>query len=477
MAGRPAGLPRSRIVRSAAAGNPHRVSSILGAGRTAADRDWSDDGDYGIVLPHRRRRSPHARRRGTTGPGGMETRATAETSSAMGAGARHGLARTNPPASIRLQENGSMPHLFSPFALGALPLANRIVIAPMCQYSAEDGKATDWHLIHLGHLALSGAGLMIIEATAVEPEGRISPADLGLWSDETEAALARVLGAVRRYSPMAIAIQLGHAGRKASSHVPWEGGQLIPPEAGGWRPVAPSALPHAADEPPPQALDREALDRVRQAFVDAARRAHRLGLDAIELHAAHGYLLHQFLSPLANARDDEYGGPLENRMRFPLEVFDAVRAAVPASLPVGVRLSATDWVEGGWDLEQSLVFGRALGERGCDFIHVSSGGVSPRQKIPIGPGYQVALAAAMRRDTGLPTIAVGLLTEAAQAEAIVAEGRADLVALARGMLYDPRWPWHAAAELGARVSAPPQYWRAQPQSLKGLFGDGRIGQR
>ena len=370
-----------------------------------------------------------------------------------------------------------MPHLFSPFSLGGLSLANRIVIAPMCQYSAEDGKATDWHLIHLGHLALSGAGLMIIEATAVEPEGRISPDDLGLWSDDTEAALARVLGAVRRYSPMPIAIQLGHAGRKASSHVPWEGGQLIPVDRGGWLPVAPSAIPHAVDEPPPRALDRAGLQRLRQAFVAAAQRAHRLGLDAIELHAAHGYLLHQFLSPLANARDDEYGGTLENRMRFPLEVFDAVRAAVPASLPLGVRISATDWVEGGWDLEQSLAFGRALGERGCDFIHVSSGGVSPQQKIPIGPGYQVALAAAMRRETGLPTIAVGLLTEAAQAEAIVAEGRADLVALARGMLYDPRWPWHAAAELGARVSAPPQYWRAQPQSLKGLFGDGRIGQR
>lgn len=361
--------------------------------------------------------------------------------------------------------------------MGTLRLTNRIVIAPMCQYSAVDGQATDWHLMHLGQLALSGAGLLIIEATAVEPEGRITPADLGLWSDATEQALARVLKAVRAYSSIPVAIQLAHAGRKASSHVPWEGGQLISIEQGGWRPVAPSALPHLAAEAAPLALDDAGLERVLKAFVASAERAHRLGLDAIEIHMAHGYLLHQFLSPLANHRTDAYGGTLEQRLRFPLAVFEAMRAAVPASLPVGVRLSATDWVEGGWDIEQSVVLGHALRERGCSFLHVSSGGVSPQQQIPLGPNYQVALAQRLRAETSLPTIAVGLITEAQQAEAIVREGQADMVALARGMLYNPRWPWHAAAELGAQVSAPPQYWRSQPRGLNGLFGDIKIGQR
>jgi 2,4-dienoyl-CoA reductase-like NADH-dependent reductase (Old Yellow Enzyme family) len=370
-----------------------------------------------------------------------------------------------------------MSQLFSPFAIGALGLKNRIVIAPMCQYSAIDVEASDWHLIHLGHLALSGAGLLTIEATAVEPEGRISPGDLGLWSDATEAALRRVLTAVRRHSQMPIAIQLAHAGRKASSHAPWDGWQLIAPERGGWQPLAPSAVPHAVDEPPPLALDLAGLQRIAHAFASAAQRAHRLGIAAIELHAAHGYLLHEFLSPLSNTRTDEYGGSLANRMRFPLAVFDAVRAAVPAALPVGVRISATDWVEGGWDLEQRVAFDHALRERGCAFIHVSSGGVSPRQQIPIGPGYKVALAERVRRETGLPTIAVGLITEPEQAEAIIASGQADLVALARGMLFDPRWPWRAAAKLGAQVDAPRQYWRSQPRGTNALFGEVRIGQR
>ncbi len=370
-----------------------------------------------------------------------------------------------------------MSALFSPLELGRLRLPNRIVIAPMCQYSAEAGCATDWHLIHLGQLALSGAGLLIIEATGVSPEGRISPSDLGLYSDENEAALGRVLSAVRHHSAMPIGIQLGHAGRKASSQVPWEGGALLAPEDGGWQTVAPSAIPHAPHERPPVALDDAGLARVREDFAAAARRAARLGLDLIELHCAHGYLLHQFLSPLANQREDRYGGSLENRMRFPLEVFDAVRAAVPAGLPVGVRLSATDWVEGGWDVEQSVAFCQALEARGCSFLHVSSAGVSPQQKIPLGPGYQVPLAAEIRRTVKVPVIAVGLVTEAEHAEAIVAEGHADLVALGRGMLYNPRWPWHAAARLGAQVEAPRQYWRSQPAEHKGLFAGARIGQR
>jgi 2,4-dienoyl-CoA reductase-like NADH-dependent reductase (Old Yellow Enzyme family) len=371
-----------------------------------------------------------------------------------------------------------MSMLFSPIKLGPLELANRIAIAPMCQYSAEEGLATDWHMIHLGHLALSGAGLLIIEATAVTPEGRISPDDLGLWSDEHAAALEPVINAVRRHSPIKIAVQLGHAGRKASSEVPWKGGANIPPgHERGWQTVAPSGVPHAEGETVPLALDADGLTRVKEGFAAAARRADALGLDAIEIHGAHGYLLHQFLSPLSNRRDDEYGGSLENRMRFPLEVFEAIRAAVSPEMVVGMRISATDWVEGGWDPEQSLAFARALEARGCQFLHVSSGGLSPLQKIPLGPGYQIEFAARIKQQTAMPVIGVGLITEAKQAETIIQTGQADMVALARAMLYDPRWPWHAAAELGASVSAPPQYWRSQPHELKKLFGDTRLGQR
>ena len=320
---------------------------------------------------------------------------------------------------------------------------------------------------------------MILEATAVEREGRITPGCLGLYSDENEAALARVLAAVRSHSPMPLAIQLAHAGRKASSRVPWEGGaQIALGQAGSWPAVAPSALAHIEGEDTPQALDEAGLARVRDAFAAAARRAARLGLQGIEIHAAHGYLMHQFLSPIANARSEAYGGALANRRRFPLEVFDAVRAAFPVERPVWVRLSATDWVEGsGWDIDDAIVFAHALKERGCTAIHVSSGGVSPRQKIALAPGYQVGLAARIKQATGLPTFAVGLITEALQAEAIVAGGQADAVALARAMLYDPRWPWHAAAQLGAQVSAPPQYWRSQPREFKDLFAGLRFGAR
>jgi 2,4-dienoyl-CoA reductase-like NADH-dependent reductase (Old Yellow Enzyme family) len=370
-----------------------------------------------------------------------------------------------------------MSQLFTPYSLGPLTARNRIAIAPMCQYSAENGDATDWHMIHLGHLALSGAGALFIEATAVEPAGRITPGDLGLWSDQNEFALQAVVRAIRRHSSIPLVIQLSHAGRKASSAAPWEGGHMLAPAQGGWPTVAPSAVPHAADEPAPTALNEAAIQRIASAFAATARRAHRLGLDGIEIHAAHGYLLHQFLSPLANLRDDRYGGPLENRMRFPLAVYDAVRAAVPQSMAVGVRISATDWVEGGWDIEQSTAFAKVLKERGADFIHVSSGGVSPQQKIPVGPGYQVAFASRIRHETGLPTIAVGMITDPAQAESIVASGQADMVALARGILYDPRWPWHAAAALGGSVEAPQQYWRSQPSQYKQLFGATKTGQR
>jgi len=363
-----------------------------------------------------------------------------------------------------------MSRLFEPLSLGKLELPNRIVIAPMCQYSASEGTATDWHLIHLGSLALSGAGILIIEATAVSPEGRISPQDLGLYSDANEEGLARTLAAVRRYSPIAFAMQLAHAGRKGSTRVPWEGGTPIPPGApSGWQTVAPSALPFAADHAPPLALDDAGLERVRQDFSKAARRAARLGIDGIEIHAAHGYLLHEFLSPLSNQRTDRYGGSLDNRLRFPLEIFERVRAEFPHDRPVWVRISATDWVAGGWDIEGSVAFAQALEARGCAAIHVSGGGNSPAQVIPLGPGYQVPYAERLKREVQIPIIAVGLITAPEQAEAILVEGQADAVALARAILYDPHWPWHAAVALGAQVNGPPQYARSAPHGVKHLF--------
>ena len=370
-----------------------------------------------------------------------------------------------------------MSALFTPIKLRDLTLANRIMVAPMCQYSSVDGEANDWHFTHINSLALSGAAIFCIEATAVEASGRITPGCLGLYNDATEAALKPVLASVRKRSKAAVAIQLAHAGRKASSHKPWDGGQLIPLSEGGWVAEGPSAVPHKESETPPRALDEAGLTRIRDAFVAGAKRAERLGIDAIEVHCAHGYLLHQFLSPIANRRTDRYGGSLENRMRFPLEIFEAVRAAFPSTKPVGLRVSATDWVEGGWDLPQTIAFVQELKQRGLDWIDVSSGGVSPLQKIPLGPGYQVPLAHAVKQATGVATIAVGLITEAKQAEDIVASGKADMVALARGMLYDPRWGWHAAAELGGEVSAPPQYWRSQPSTQKALFGATTFGTR
>jgi 2,4-dienoyl-CoA reductase-like NADH-dependent reductase (Old Yellow Enzyme family) len=364
----------------------------------------------------------------------------------------------------------SAPKLFEPLEVSGLRLANRIVIAPMCQYSAVDGRMTDWHLIHLGHLALSGAALLTIEATAVTPEGRITYADVGLWDDETEAAMGRVLESIRAHSDIPIAIQLAHAGRKASTDLPWRGGAQIAPEAvNGWQTVAPSALPFEASENPPVALDREGLARIRDAFAASAWRAARLGIDAVQIHVAHGYLLHEFLSPLSNRREDDYGGSLENRMRFPLEVFDAVRAAFPAERPVTVRVSGTDWVDGGWEVEQTIAFAHALEDRGCAAIHVSSGGLDPRQAIPVGPSYQVPLARAVKQAVSMPVVAVGMITNFEQAEAIIGTGDADLIAIARTILYDPRWPWHAAAHLGGRVQAPDQYLRSQPRQYRSLF--------
>jgi 2,4-dienoyl-CoA reductase-like NADH-dependent reductase (Old Yellow Enzyme family) len=386
-------------------------------------------------------------------------------------GARNDTRTTDLKRFSREQDVGS-PKLFQPLAIGNLRLRNRIIIAPMCQYSAVDGCMTDWHLIHLGHLALSGAALLTIEATAVVPEGRISWADVGLYDDATEAAIGRTLESIRRWSDMPIAIQLAHAGRKASTEVPWKGGaQIAPSNPHGWRTEAPSAIPFEDAQVAPTELSRDRMTEIRDAFVESAKRAARLDINAVQLHGAHGYLLHEFLSPLSNRRTDEYGGSLENRMRFPLEIFDAVRDAFPSERPVTMRVSGTDWVEGGWDIEQTVAFAQALETRGCGAIHVSSGGLHPAQAIPVGPGYQVPLARAVKAATSMPVIAVGLITDYDQAESIVGTGDADIIALARGILYDPRWPWHAAAHLGANVKAPPQYLRSQPARFRHLFDE------
>jgi NADPH2 dehydrogenase len=373
-----------------------------------------------------------------------------------------------------------MSLLFSPFTLpsprGGLVLSNRIVVAPMCQYAAQQGRASDWHLMHWGNLLNSGAAMLTVEATAVLPEGRITAACLGLWDDATEAALADTLVRARKLAPpVPVCIQLAHAGRKASSALPWQGGQLIDPSAGGWETFAPSAVPHLAGERAPTSMNSEDLQHVRDAFVAAARRAARIGADAIEIHAAHGYLLHEFLSPLANQRSDAYGGSFEQRVHFPLEVFRAMRNAYDGVL--GMRISASDWVEGGWDGAQSCEFAQRLKSLGCDFIHVSSGGVSPAQKIALGPLYQVPLARQVRLASGLATTAVGLITEPQQADSILQAGDADLIALARAFLYQPRWGWQAAAALGGQVQANPAYWRCLPRQAQGVFGDVTIGGR
>jgi NADPH2 dehydrogenase len=375
-----------------------------------------------------------------------------------------------------------MPRLFTPLRLRSLTLPNRIVVSPMCQYSAVGGCAQPWHTVHLGQLAIGGAGLMLIEATAVEPAGRISPGCLGLYDDASEAALGELLRTLRSVSRIAIGIQLGHAGRKASSGRPWEGGQQIPAAAGGWTTVAPSAVAITDREAPPHALARDEMDALQARFVESVLRADRLGLDAIEVHAAHGYLLHQFLSPLTNRREDDYGGSLENRMRWPLEVFAAMRAAWPAHKPLGVRVSATDWRDDlpaaeRFDLPDAIEFSRRCAAIGADWIDASSGGISPQQQVRLGPGYQVPFAEAIRREAQIATIAVGLVTEPQQAEEIVASGKADMVALARGMLYDPHWAWRAAAALGASVEAPRQYWRSLPREHAQLFGQTTFGQR
>ncbi|MEM8662517.1 MAG: NADH:flavin oxidoreductase/NADH oxidase [Pseudomonadota bacterium] len=352
-------------------------------------------------------------------------------------------------------------HLFSPFTLRGVTFDNRVAVAPMCQYSAKDGTPGDWHHMHLGQYAISGAGLVIIEATGVEANGRITPVCTGLYSDENEAAFARILEYCRATGPAKFGIQLGHAGRKASTVAPWEGGgRVTGPEA--WDPDAPSPVPYLDGWEPPHALDEAGLARIRGAFGTSAKRAARLGLSFLELHCAHGYLLHEFLSPLTNHRTDSYGGSLENRMRFPLECFEAARAAFPDDAPVAVRLSATDWIDGGWDLASSIALSKALKAAGCDIIHVSSGGLRQDQAIKTGAGYQTDFAADIRREAQIPTIAVGQITEPLQAETIVRTGQADMVALARAFLWNPRWVWHAALALDAELALPAPYARCHP---------------
>jgi 2,4-dienoyl-CoA reductase-like NADH-dependent reductase (Old Yellow Enzyme family) len=358
----------------------------------------------------------------------------------------------------------SQPRLFQPLALRGLTLANRITVAPMCQYSAVDGKVQDWHMQHYGAMAASGPGMIVLEATGVTMDGRISPRCLALANDETEAALTRLVGALKSFGPSAIGVQLGHSGRKGGSVPPWRGGSV---DLESWQTTSASALPFDEGWPTPKAADADDLARIKAGFVDAARRALRAGFDVIELHSAHGYLLHQFLSPLSNHRTDAYGGLLDNRMRFPLEVIGAVRAVWPEDKPLGLRISATDWIEGGWTIEESVVYAKAFKSAGIDFVCVSSGGVMPKATIPIGPGYQIHLARRIREEAQIAVRAVGLIAQPQQAESALADGSADLVAIGRGFLDDPRWPWRAAEALGAQAPYPPQYMAAQSKAWPG----------
>lgn len=354
-------------------------------------------------------------------------------------------------------------HLFSPIEIGSLTLPNRVVVSPMCEYSSEDGFANDWHLVHLGSRAVGGAGLIFTEAAAVLPEGRISPQDLGIWKDGHVEFLARITAFLHGQGARA-GIQLAHAGRKASTYRPWEGEGVVAPAASGWTEVvAPSAVPFAPNYPQPEELDRSGIARICEVFREAAQRAERAGFDVIEIHSAHGYLLHEFLSPLSNQRSDEYGGSFENRVRLLLEVVGGVRRVWRRERPLFVRISATDWTEGGWDLQQSARLARLLKEQGVDLIDVSSGGNVAGAQIPVGPGYQTQFAEAIRAQAAILTGAVGMITDPAQAAHIVRTGQADLVFIAREFLRDPYWPLHAAAALGEAASWPVQYLRAAPR--------------
>ena len=353
-----------------------------------------------------------------------------------------------------------MSQLFTPLEMGAVTFRNRVFVSSMCQYSSRDGMPTDWHLVHLGSRAVGGAGMVAVEATAVTAEGRISPDDSGIWSDAHAEAFEPITRFIREQGAVP-AMQLAHAGRKASTDVPWRGGGPLGPDKRGWAPLAPSALPFDNGYPMPRELNEQGMDETVAAFTAAARRAQAAGFQVIELHMAHGYLLHEFLSPLSNQRTDRYGGSLENRMRLPLRIAGAVREVWPADLPLMVRISASDWVEGGWDIEQSVELSRHLKDIGVDLIDCSSGGLVPTAQIPAGPGFQTPFAERIRREVGIATGAVGLITDPAQAEHILRTGQADAVFLARQMLRDPYWPLHAARALHADIAWPVQYQRAK----------------
>ena len=352
-----------------------------------------------------------------------------------------------------------MAKLFEKFTLRNIEFSNRIWVSPMCQYSSENGMPTDWHFVHLGSRAVGGAGLVFMEATAVSPEGRISPQDAGIWSDAHADAYAPIVKFIKSQGSIA-GIQLAHAGRKASTFAPWDGDGEVDGSEGGWQTVAPSAVQFAEGYPHPREMSKDDIEKAINDFVVAANRSVQVGFEVIEVHAAHGYLCHQFLSPLSNKRTDEFGGSLENRLRFPLQIAKAVRETVPQNLPVFVRISATDWTEGGWDLEQSIEFCKELKKLGIDLIDVSSGGNVPHAKIPAEPNYQVPFAAAIREKSDIPTAAVGLITGPQQAEDILQNGAADAILMAREFLRDPYFALHAAQELGAKVNAPKQYGRA-----------------
>ena len=358
-----------------------------------------------------------------------------------------------------------MSELFSPLRLRDVTFKNRVFVSPMCQYSAVEGVPTDWHFVHLGSRAVGGASLVMAEATGVSAEGRISPGDTGLWNQKQADAFARIAAFIREMNSVP-AIQLAHAGRKASTDAPWRGGRGLQPSEGGWQPIAPTAIPFDETSPVPRAMTIADIDRVVEEFAAATERALASGFEVVEVHAAHGYLLHEFLSPVSNKRDDDYGGSFENRIRFPLRVCEAVRRVWPESQPVFVRISATDWIDGGWDLPQSVEFSKLLRARGIDLIDCSSGAIAPKVRIPVGPRYQVPFAAEIRREAGIATGAVGMITEAQQAERIIADGEADAVLLARSFLHDPYWALHAADELGVGGDWPVQYGRARVPERK-----------
>lgn len=357
--------------------------------------------------------------------------------------------------------------LFSPITMRGLTLPNRVVVSPMCQYNSDNGCANDWHLMHLGTFSLGAAGLVMTEMTNVNPQGRISPRCAGLWSDENEAALKRVHDFCRQYGVAKLGIQLAHAGRKGPTTPPAAGGKPLLENA--WTPEAPSAIPYDTGWPVPHAMTKDDIKRVTAEFVAAAKRADRIGYDLIELHGGHGYLLHQFMSPLSNQRTDEYGGSTENRMRFPIEVYEAVRAVWPQDKPLGMRVSATDWVDGGWTPEETVVLAKELKKRGMDYMDVSTGGLDPRQKIPLAPGYQAPFAEKVKKESGITTMTVGLIADYKLAEDIVASGKADMIAIARAAMWDPRWAWHAAEELGAEAPYAPKTMGCHPKLRPQIF--------